>query len=139
MEKFTFAGFLLRLAAALVLVLVTFNPTGHSYAHWVANVFPSVTPLEAVAGVALLICWGVFLTATARSIGLLGVVVRLALFGAVVWLVVSWGWLNPRNPTAMAWVTLLVLAVVLAVGMSWSHVRRRMTGQADVDEVDTSR
>ena len=25
---------------------------------------------------------------------------------------------------------------ILAVGISWSHIRRRMTGQVDVDEVE---
>jgi hypothetical protein len=31
---------------------------------------------------------------------------------------------------------LLVSAIILAIGLSWSHLRRRLTGQADVDEVD---
>jgi hypothetical protein len=25
---------------------------------------------------------------------------------------------------------------ILAIGISWSHIRRRMTGQVDVDEVE---
>ena len=29
-----------------------------------------------------------------------------------------------------------VLSVVLAVGMSWSHLSRRITGQSDTDVVD---
>jgi Family of unknown function (DUF6524) len=29
-----------------------------------------------------------------------------------------------------------VVATILAIGMSWSHVRRRLSGQADVDDVD---
>jgi hypothetical protein len=136
MEQLTFVGFMLRLAGALLLVLLTFNPTGYSYYHWVAEGFPGVTPMEAIAGLALLTGWIVFLTATARSIGLLGAALALAFFAAFIWLIVSWGWLNPRNPTAMAWVSLVVCAFVLAIGMSWSHVRRRLTGQADVDEID---
>jgi hypothetical protein len=36
----------------------------------------------------------------------------------------------------MAWIVLLVFAIILAIGLSWSHMRRRLTGQADVDEVD---
>ncbi|MGB5773274.1 MAG: DUF6524 family protein [Sedimenticolaceae bacterium] len=31
---------------------------------------------------------------------------------------------------------LVLLSAILAVGMSWSHIRRRLTGQIDVDEVD---
>ena len=34
------------------------------------------------------------------------------------------------------WVVQFVFACVLAVGMSWSHIRRRMAGQFDTDDVD---
>jgi hypothetical protein len=34
---------------------------------------------------------------------------------------------------------LLALSVVLAIGVSWSHLQRRLTGQADVEEVDERR
>jgi hypothetical protein len=33
-------------------------------------------------------------------------------------------------------VLLLILGVILGVGMSWSHIRRRLSGQASVDRVD---
>ena len=36
----------------------------------------------------------------------------------------------------IAWVVLVILSLVLATGMSWSHIRRRMSGQFDVDEKD---
>ncbi len=136
MEAFTPLGFLLRLIAAIVLVLCTFNPTGYSYVHWVSTVFPHITPVQAIVGIALLVGWIVYLTATMRSIGFIGVGIALAFFAAVVWLIASWGWLDPHNATAMTWVVLVVSATILAVGMSWSHIRRRLTGQADVDEIE---
>lgn len=136
MEAFTPLGFLLRLIAAIVLVLCTFNPTGYSYVHWVATVFPHLTPVQAIVGIVLLVGWIVYLTATMRSIGFIGVGIALAFFAALVWLIASWGWLDPHNTTAMTWVVLVVSATILAVGMSWSHIRRRLTGQADVDEIE---
>ena len=139
MEAFTPLGFLLRLLAAIVLVLCTFNPTGYSYVHWVASVFPHVTPAQAIAGIVLLVGWIVYLTATMRSIGVLGVSIGVAFFAAVIWLVVSWGWLDLHNAKAMTWVVLFVSAVILAVGMSWSHIRRRLSGQSDVDQVEEHR
>jgi hypothetical protein len=30
----------------------------------------------------------------------------------------------------------IMLASVLSIGVSWSHVRRRVTGQLDTDELD---
>src|SRR5437870_972698 len=87
MEAFTPLGFLLRLLAAIVLVLCTFNPSGYSYVHWVASVFPHITPVQAIVGIVLAVGWIVYLTATMRSIGFIGVIIGLAFFGAVVWLI----------------------------------------------------
>jgi hypothetical protein len=136
MGELTPLGFALRLLAAILLVLFTFNPTGYSFYHWIADTLPHVNPASVVVGIALVAAWVVFLTATMRSIGLVGVVIAVAFFAAVIWMVVSWGWLDPHNGTAMAWIVLVVFAIILAIGLSWSHMRRRLTGQADVDEVD---
>jgi ABC-type sulfate transport system permease subunit len=53
-----------------------------------------------------------------------------------VWLFVSWGWLDARNATTMTWVVLVALGLILGVGMSWAIIRRELTGQASVDEID---
>ena len=129
-------GFALRFAFALLLVLLTFNPTGHSYYHWLAAGFPAIDALKALAGIALLIGWVVYLGATLRSLGATGVLLALAFFAALVWVAVQFGWLEARA-RAFVWVGLVVAAAILAMGVSWSHFRRRFTGQADVDEVDS--
>jgi hypothetical protein len=48
----------------------------------------------------------------------------------------SWGWVTLQNRDALVWVGLIVLALILGIGMSWSHLYRRWTGQTVVDEVD---
>lgn len=136
MQKLGLVGFLIRLGAALVVVCATFNPSGYSYYHLVANSFPKITPMMAILGLLLLIGWGVFVRATMHSIGRIGVLIALALFGAFIWLVHSWGWLEVGRGASFAWVTLIVLSLILAVGMSWSHLYRRWSGQIDVDETD---
>ncbi len=132
------AGFAMRFVAAITLVLLTFNPSGWSYFHWVAEGFPKITAVEALAGIALVIGWIVFVTATMRSLGAGGVLLTLAFFAALVWVVVDFGWLELGNTRAVVWIALFVIAAILAMGMSWSHIRRRLTGQADVDEVDAN-
>ena len=135
-ESIGITGILLRFVAAFALVFLTFNPTGWSYWHWASASIPQgVSPPVVLAGIALVIAWGVFVSATARSIGLVGALLWTALFGALVWTAVYYGWLSLENRGAMTWVGLVVVAAVLALGMSWSHLRRQMTGQADVDEV----
>ena len=132
----SFSGFLMRVVLSLLLVLLTFNPSGYSYVHMVADGFPSMTPLEAVLGIVLLIGWIVFLGATLKSIGLVGMVLALALCAALVWLVSSWGWVSLENTNALIWVGLVVLALIMAIGMAWAHLYRRWTGQTTVDEVN---
>jgi hypothetical protein len=135
-ESIGIGGIALRFVAALALVFLTYNPAGWSYYHWASKtVAAGVTPPVVLAGIALVIGWGVFVSATARSIGVMGALLWGALFGALVWTAVFYGWLSLENTGAMTWVGLVVVAAILALGMSWSHLRRQMTGQADVDEV----
>ena len=137
MDEFSFSGFLWRLAFSVALVLLTFNPTGHSYYHWLLDGFPSITPVEAIAGVVLLGAWIFFVRSTFAAMGALGVGLLLALFASIVWWVASRGWLDLSDRYAIAWVVLGALGVMLGLGMSWSHIRRRISGQTSVDRVDT--
>jgi hypothetical protein len=34
------------------------------------------------------------------------------------------------------WIGIFALSLVLGIGLSWSIVRRKLSGQADVDDVD---
>jgi hypothetical protein len=137
METITVTGVLLRFAFALLLVLVTFNPTGYSYAHWFGTYFPHLTPYIVLCGLVLLAGWIVFVRATMRSLGTGGVLLVLLVAGALIWLFVSLGWLTLASGTAMSWLAIVITALVLAIGISWSHIRRRLSGQADVDEIDS--
>lgn len=137
METITVTGVLLRFGFALLLVLVTFNPTGFSYAHWFGSHFPQLTPFILLAGLVLVAGWIVFVRATMRSLGAGGVALVLLVAGALIWLFVSWGWMSLSSGTAMSWIAIVITAIVLATGMSWSHIRRRMSGQADVDEIES--
>jgi Family of unknown function (DUF6524) len=136
MDQFTLRGFLVRFAAAALLVVITYNPSGLSYVHWLHTSVPTVGPLQVIAGLLLVGAWGFFGHATWRSLGTAGLVLLLALAAAFIWLVVSWGWLSLDNRTALSWVILFVIALLLGIGLSWSHIRRRVTGQTDVEEVD---
>jgi hypothetical protein len=130
-------GIAWRVAAALALVLATFNPGGYSYVHWIAHGFPHLSAAQGVVGIALVICWVVYATATLRSLGALGVLLLLALFAALVWFAVDRGWLAIGGGRAVAWIALVATGLILGIGMCWSSLRRSLSGQADVDEVDS--
>jgi hypothetical protein len=124
-------GILSRFIFALFLVLLTFNPTGHSYFHWAQSV-GTMNGLLALAGVILLAGWIVVLRATFHSLGFIGVLVTLAFFGALIWVGVDMGLVKLNDSTFMVWLVEIIVAGVLAIGMSWSILRRKLTGQGDV-------
>lgn len=136
MQAITVQGFLLRFMFALLLVLLTYNPSGYSYTHWLQNSFSNFGPLLGVAGISLIIGWVIYIRATLRSLGLMGLILAALFFSAVLWLLIDWGWLGLNNVTAMSWVILILISAVLAVGISWSHIRRKLSGQVDSDDVD---
>jgi hypothetical protein len=134
--SFSWPDFLLRLALALVLVFATYNPEGYSYYHWTITRLPQITVLQAFTGVVLVIGWVIFLRASFRSLGLFGILLAVAFFGTLLWLIVDMGWVSAKSPRAVAYLVLVAASGVLAAGISWSHVRRRITGQLDVDDAD---
>lgn len=136
MKPITLQGFILRFVFALLLVILTYNPSGYSYAHWLQTSFSDFTPLLGIAGISLIIGWVVYIRATLRSLGLIGLILATLFFSAILWLLIDWGWLGLNNVTAMSWVILVLLSAVLAVGISWSHIRRKLSGQVDSDDVD---
>ena len=129
-------GLLLRLVAAIALVLATYNPSGTSYFHWVQAGFEPDTAVKALAGVVLVILYIICLRATLRSIGFLGAGLVAALLAAIGWVAVDYGYLNVEDPGLMQWLILIGAGFVLGIGLSWSHVRRALTGQRDMDDVD---
>ncbi len=129
-------GIALRFLAALVLVFVSYNPEGYSYYHWAIENLPDYSVLKIFAGVVLLIAWTVFIRATLRSLGPLGLILAFAFFGSLLWLVIDYGLVPADSVRAISYIILLILSGVLTTGMSWSHIRRRLSGQADMDDVD---
>jgi hypothetical protein len=126
-------GILIRFLAALVLVFATWNPTGWSFVHWLMHTLPNVTALLVFAGVVLIICWFLFLHATLESLGLLGLILALAFFGSLAWLIFDMGWLSPGQEV-LSYMILVVIAAILAIGMAWSHIWRRLSGRVEMEE-----
>ncbi|MDW4550470.1 DUF6524 family protein [Defluviimonas sp. D31] len=128
-------GFLARWLAAFGLLSATYNPTGWSFAHWARQSFSEQMPLVVLAGLLLLIGYVIYLRATLRSIGGLGMALVAAVVAALVWVLIDQGLLRLDDPSFNAWLGILALSVVLGIGLSWSHVRRRISGQSDMDDV----
>jgi hypothetical protein len=128
----SWTGVIWRLAFAVTLVLLTFNPTGHSFYHWLTVPMTGMTALKAFSGVLLLIGWVFCIRTAFVALGTIGLVLGAALFGTATWMTVEFGWFRLDGLTAMTWVALLILGVLLGLGLSWSLIRARTTGQVEV-------
>ncbi|MEQ1801954.1 MAG: DUF6524 family protein [Gammaproteobacteria bacterium] len=134
---FTASSVFLRLIFALVVVLLTFNPSGFSFFHWARDAFlaSSLGPLHVLAGLALLAGWVLFVQATRQSLGLFGILLVGSLFAVLVWMLFFYDVVNSTDSSTLTWIVLIGVAVILTIGMCWAHLRRRLSGQATVDEV----
>lgn len=128
-------GIGVRFVFALLIVFATYNPEGWSYYGWAIKNF-SIEPLKAIAGIVLLIGWVIYLRATLRSLGAFGLILVTGLCAAFIWLFVDWGWVARDSSRVISYSALIIASIILAVGMSWSHIRRRLSGQSDMDDVD---
>ncbi len=126
-------GFFLRLLAAAVLVFATYNPAGYSYVDWVRGAGGGPLPLKVLAGIFLAAGWLFCVRATLRSLGHVGTALAAGFFGVLIWLFVDLQGADVKG-TAIAWFVLACLAATLAVGLSFSLVKRRVTGQIDDTE-----
>lgn len=127
---------LIRIFFATLLVMLTYNPTAYSYYDWVIYSIDKFDVMVVVAGVVLLIGWSIFIRATLRSLGAFGLTLAFALCGTLLWLIIDWGLVSIENITAVTWIVLLIISLILGIGMSWSFIRHRMSGQVDTNDND---
>ncbi|MCF6305249.1 MAG: DUF6524 family protein [Rhodobacteraceae bacterium] len=126
---------LIRWFAALVLVMLTYNPTSFNFVQWAIGNFDAKMSIVILVGLVLLVAYVVFLRATFRSIGYIGIGMVVAVIAVLLWVLNDMGWLDPTDATVMTWIGLIGLSVVLGIGLSWSIIRRRLSGQFDMDQV----
>jgi hypothetical protein len=131
-----------RFLFAFALVVLTWNPTRFNYVAWMMAQFDPVErsdlwPLVAFCGIVMLAGWLFFLNTTARSLGVVGIVLCVGLSVTVLWALFKYNLVTSGSTTLISWIVLVLFAATLAAGMSWAHLRARWSGQATVDEVDS--
>ncbi len=133
MATLTPSGFLLRWLGALILVLGTYNPTKYNFVAWLADETSrgEQLPLKLLLGALMIIGYVIYFRATFRSIGYIGIGLALLMFAGLIWLLLDYKILNFEESHNIAWVGLFILATIMAFGMSWSFIRRKLSGQID--------
>lgn len=129
-------SFFLRWFIAFLLLAATLNPTDLNYIRWSMANYDTNLPLVVLFGLLLLIGYVIYLRATLRSIGLFGMLLVLALVGTILWTLRYYGLFDLSDPKLATWIGIFALSLVLGTGLSWSIIRRRLSGQVDMDDVD---
>ena len=129
---------ILRFIGPLLLVLITYNPSGFSFYHWFSGSLAGdgLSGIHFLALVILVIGWSILLIATFNALDMFGMILAAALLGATVWVFIDFGLLNVDSASVITWVVLICISLLLTIGLSWAHIWRRMTGQMTVDEID---
>ena len=132
----SWAGIGIRFFIAILIVFLTYNPEGYSYIDWVLTKDTGPIPLKIFAGILLLIGWAVYIRATRRSLGMVGVGLAIAFFATLLWLFIDLNIIPADSIRAVTYIILFIISGLLATGICWSHIRRRISGQMDVDDID---
>lgn len=130
--SFGYSSFLVRWLVALFLVLATYNPSGYSYVHWMQEFSTELWPFKALAGLLLIVLYGLYGLATLRALGAAGISLITLLSAAALWVLADLGLFSAFDPTM---IVMIAVATVLAIGVSWSHIRQRLSGQVDSNDV----
>ncbi|MFZ1834670.1 MAG: DUF6524 family protein [Pseudomonadales bacterium] len=129
----SFTGIMIRIVVSLLLVLLTNNPGGYSYFHWALADLGAFDALKGFVGAVLLVAWVVFVRTALVSLGSLGVILSALVLGTLVWMLYDFGLLSTTRSSAFVWIILVVTGIILGIGLSWSLIRQRATGQVEVD------
>ena len=122
-------GFLVRCAGCVFVVFATFNPTGYSFYHWIIGSGDALVPLKVAVGLGLATAYLVAVRVARVALGMSGFIT-----GLIATTLVSIGMLSLVSPgtrfaEVVRYLHLVAVGTTLAVGVSWSHIKHRVTGQ----------
>lgn len=129
-------GVFLRWLGAFTLLSATFNPTDWNFLAWAQAHYTDQMALVVFLGLLLGVGYMIYGVATLRSIGAFGILLVAAIFGTGLWVLYDWGLLSLENSDFNQWLAILALSLILGIGLSWSILRQKLSGQASVDEIE---
>lgn len=125
---FTWASFVIRWLAVSTLVFATYNPSGYSYLHWLGTWQSELVALKIAVGLIIIGLFWLLVFATWLVLRLTGL---LMLFATVLSLAVAAWQLGviPTTSSSLQYLLLGAIATYLTIGVSYAHMRYRLTGQ----------
>lgn len=130
------AVLLTRMLIAAIVVFATYNPTGNSIFHWVANNENKTDAWVILGAIVALLINIALLIAAWKALGKIGTIIVVIFFAALVYLSLQEGWVSSDNLVSLEWLALILYSVFLGIGLSGAIIWRRATGQVVTDEAD---
>ncbi|CAK0744273.1 membrane hypothetical protein [Gammaproteobacteria bacterium] len=125
---FTPRRYLVHWLASASLVMMTYNPFGHSYYHWITTPGGSVF-FKILAGLGLFFVQVFTLWWITSSVGRIGLVAGVGILALSSYEILKR--MGTSSLFTKQMIVELLLATLLAVGLSWPHMRTRLTGQLE--------
>lgn len=131
---FSWINFLVRWIFTAFLVFGTYNPSGHSYFHWVMSENPNLPGLFSV-GMVLLIAYILYFRTMFRSVKPAGAVMLSILIIAFNYMLIDVEVIEITARWQLEALSLVSFATLLTIGLCFSAIRARLAGQIDSDNV----
>jgi hypothetical protein len=125
------SGFAIRWLLCALLVFGAYNPTGYSYYHWIIGPNDGLVALKAFTGILLLTGDIALVRMMMVSVGYQGTAAIFSVVAVFLFAAVEFGLVERTGLLLNGYWILFILVTVLAVGLIWSHLQLRITGERD--------
>lgn len=133
-NSFGIKAFFTRFMYLFVLVLITYNPSNYSIIHWMQT---ELTPLSIGSGIILIILWSVVLWFVYLGSGFIGLFMGSTIISLLLWMAKDIGLIHFENALFNVILAEISLSLLFTLGLSWAHIRRRISGQLSTDDIGT--
>jgi hypothetical protein len=132
--KFGFVSMLVRWFMIMGVLTAIYNPSGRSFVHWAVEGTAPLS-LRVAVGSVLLAMLTYCYRLSVRALGPIGVLMLAALLAVRATALVDIGLIQPQGRAAMIAYLQAIITTGLTVGVSWSALRTRISGQIDSDDI----
>jgi hypothetical protein len=128
--KFGFFSILLRWLLVATVIFGTYNPSGRSFAHWALESDADLL-LKLSVGLVLLALNLTFIQLTFRALGTIGVLLLAICLISIALTLIKLEFVSLYTWELLQLYIILFLTLALTIGVCWSAIRTRISGQVD--------
>lgn len=132
--KFGFYSIILRWFLVATVIFGTYNPSGRSFYHWAMKSDVDFS-LKLSVGLVLLALNLLFVRLTFRSLGYSGVALMTACLISVAITLQRLQFVSLYTWEQVQLYVIMFITFALTIGVSWSAIRTRLSGQVDSDDI----